>query len=198
MSDRQLDKRRRREERERELADKTMLASQDLGQQMYNVIYADPPWRFEPYSRVTGMDRAADNHYPTMSRAQIAALQVPAAPDCALFLWATVPMLTEALHIMRSWGFTYKSNLCWVKSKIGTGYWSRNQHELLLIGTRGSVPAPAPGTQFASVVRADNMRHSQKPVEFYEIIERYSPVAPKLEMFARSRREGWDAWGNEV
>jgi N6-adenosine-specific RNA methylase IME4 len=96
------------------------------------------------------MDRAADNHYPTMTTEQICALEIPAADNCALFLWATAPMLPEALAVMVAWGFTYKSHCIWAKDRLGTGYWFRNQHELLLVGTRGNIPAPAPGTQFPS------------------------------------------------
>ena len=79
-------------------------------QEIFGVIYADPPWRFEPYTRDTGMDRAADNHYPTMTLDEIKALDVPsiAAEDCVLFLWATAPMLPQALEVMTAWGFTYK------------------------------------------------------------------------------------------
>ena len=78
-------------------------------QEIYGVIYADPPWRFEPYSRETGLDRAADNHYPTMTLDEIRALDVPsiAAGDCVLFLWATQPMLTHALEVMVGWEFTH-------------------------------------------------------------------------------------------
>lgn len=89
---------------------------------LYGVILADPPWRFEPYSRITGMDRAADNHYPTMTTAKISKLAVPAAKDCALFLWATAPMLLDPLTVMTAWKFTYKSHLVWAKNRIGTGY----------------------------------------------------------------------------
>ena len=94
----------------------------------------------------TGLSRAADNHYPTMTLAKIKAIEPPSAKDCALFLWATVPMLPDALDTMAAWGFKYKSHWVWIKQKDGTGYWSRNRHELLLIGTRGSIPAPSPGT----------------------------------------------------
>jgi N6-adenosine-specific RNA methylase IME4 len=87
------------------------------------------------------MDRAADNHYPTSPLEEIKALSVLslAAPDCVLFLWATVPMLPQALEVMTAWGFTYKSNFAWAKNRMGTGYWNRNKHELLLIGTCGSI-----------------------------------------------------------
>jgi N6-adenosine-specific RNA methylase IME4 len=169
-----------------------------LPDQRYGVIYADPPWKFAPYSEETGMDRAADNHYPTMDVAAICALEVPSAKDCVLFLWATVPMLPQALEVMGAWGFEYKSHFAWIKNKAGTGFWARNKHELLLIGTRGSIPAPAHGEQYASAIEADRGKHSTKPFAFREMIEDMFPTLPKLEMFAREKFEGWDAWGNEV
>jgi N6-adenosine-specific RNA methylase IME4 len=166
----------------------------------YGVILADPEWRFEPYSRETGMDRAADNHYPTSETAVIKSRPVGdiAADDSVLLLWATVPMLPDALAVMAAWGFVYKSHIVWLKDQIGTGYWFRNQHELLLVGTRGNVPAPAPGTQFRSALAFDTGPHSQKPPFAHEIAEAYFPSLPKIELNARWRREGWDAWGLEA
>lgn len=194
----QADKRERRATREQELADKTVAASQALGTKLYGVIYADPPWKFQPYSDETGMDRAADNHYPTEALDKIKALDVPAAEDAVLFLWATVPMLTQALEVMAAWGFAYKSHFVWIKDKAGTGYWNRNKHELLLIGTRGSVPAPAPGDQYESAIEAKVQEHSRKPFHFREIIKDMFPTLPRIELFAREQFGGWDSWGNEA
>ena len=190
-------KQRHRAQRERTLAKKIRA----LPNKKYGVILADPEWRFEPYSRVTGMDRAADNHYPTSTLCKIQARDVPsiAAKDCVLFLWATVPMLPHALMTMSVWGFNYKSNFVWVKDKIGTGYWSRNRHELLLIGTRGNIPAPAPGLQLDSVIESPRGKHSQKPQVVYEVIKKYFPNLPKIELNARGpAAPGFDAWGNEA
>jgi N6-adenosine-specific RNA methylase IME4 len=191
-------KKEKRAAKEAALAQATGEASKALGTKLYGVIYADPPWRFEPYSRDTGMDRAADNHYPTMTLADIKALHVPAADDAALFLWATAPMLPEALAVMAEWGFTYRSHLIWTKDRAGTGYWFRNRHELLLVGTRGKIPAPAPGENCDSVQAFDRGPHSAKPHAFAEIIEEMFPNAARLEMFARAPRLGWDTWGNEA
>jgi N6-adenosine-specific RNA methylase IME4 len=166
----------------------------------YGVILADPEWRFEPWSRDTGMDRAADNHYPTTELAEIAARDVPsiAANDCVLFLWATAPMMPQAVEVMRAWGFEYRTNIVWAKDRVGTGYWVRNKHEHLLIGTKGDIPAPAPGTQFASVIEAAVSEHSEKPTCFHELIEAYFPIVPKIELNARKAREGWARWGLEA
>jgi N6-adenosine-specific RNA methylase IME4 len=194
------EKRSRREERLEKMRAPTVQAMVRLAvmQAVYGVIYADPSWRFEPWSRTTGMDRAPENHYGSMPLDEIKAIPVPVAPDSALFLWATQPMLPQALEVMAAWGFTYVSHWVWEKDRIGLGYWSRNVHELLLIGTRGDVPAPLPGQQLESIIQAPRGEHSAKPEVFARIIEQMFPDVPKLEMFARSRREGWDVWGNEA
>lgn len=171
----------------------------------FGVIYADPEWRFEPRSRKTGLDRAADNHYPTSPVEEIKARPVAdiAADHCALLLWSTVPMLPEGLEVLAAWGFTYRSHVAWRKLRPGaargTGYWFHNEHELLLLGTRGSPPCPAPGDQWPSIVDAPVGRHSAKPERFLELIEDYWPTLPKIELNRRGpAREGWSAWGNEA
>lgn len=186
-----------RAEKEQALAEKTITKSLESETQLYGVVYADPPWRFETFSD-NGMDRSADNHYPTMSLTEIAALKVPAADDCVLFLWATVPMLPEAITVMESWGFKYKSHVVWLKDRAGTGYWFRNKHELLLVGVKGDIPAPAPGTQLPSVIESPVGRHSEKPVVFAAMIEKHFPNLPKIELFCRSPLPGWSALGNEA
>jgi N6-adenosine-specific RNA methylase IME4 len=165
----------------------------------YPVIYADPPWHFEVYNEESGVERAAANHYPTMAIEEILALPVAdlATPDAALFLWTTSPHLEQALRVISAWGFTYKSNAVWLKDKIGLGYFVRNQHELLLIATRGDMPTPAPRHRPPSVITAPRREHSRKPDEAYELIERMYPELPKIELFARAAREGWTAWGNQ-
>lgn len=192
-------KKEQRAAREVELGQRQMA----LPDKRYGVIYADPPWRFEPYSPASGMDRAADNHYPTMDINRIAGLRVMelAAEDCVLFMWVTVPMLPKAFMVLASWGFEYKSHCVWKKvfpgGQKGTGYWFRNEHELLLVGTRGNIPAPAPGLQWGSVIEAPVARHSEKPAIFRTLIEGHYPTLPRIELFARQAASGWEAWGNE-
>lgn len=188
------EKRARRAERERELGAKQIA----MPTRLYGAGLADPPWQFAPYSRLTGLDRSADNHYATMTLDEIKALKVPFARDAVLFLWSTGAMLEHALSVMRSWDFTYKSQAIWVKDKVGTGYWFRNQHELLLVGTRGNIPAPAPGTQWRSVIEAPVGKHSAKPPEVRAMIEELFPTLPRIELFAREKVANWDAWGDEV
>lgn len=202
-------KRDRREEREQELGERIAAANAALpamaaAQRVFGVFLADPAWRPEPYSRDTGMDRAPDNHYPTMPTSEIAALPVGAlaARDSVLFLWATMQMLQDAFVVIDAWGFTYKSHAIWVKRragrKRGPGYWFTGEHEVLIVAVRGDPPCPAPGLQWPSVFVADIGEHSEKPDRVYELIEAYFPTVPKLELNARVRREGWESWGAEV
>jgi N6-adenosine-specific RNA methylase IME4 len=123
---------------------------------------------------------------------------VPAASNALLFLWRTAPMAAHAHKVMEAWGFDYRTEFIWVKNRISTGFWNRNQHEVLMLGVKGSVPAPVQGDQFSSYQAAAIGKHSQKPDVFYEIIERMFPNQAKLEMFARKRRHGWTSWGNEA
>lgn len=172
-----------------------------LPDKRYGVILADPEWRFEPWSRASGMDRSADNHYPTSPTDVIASRPVAsiAARDCVLFLWATVPMLPAALEVMTAWGFAYRSHVAWVKDRVGAGYWFRNAHELLLVGARGEPIAPAPGTQWKSALVAPVAGHSRKPEIFLELIEAYFPSLPRIELNRRGPpRPNWDSWGLEA
>ena len=121
-----------------------------------------------------------------------------ATGDAVLFLWATAPLLPEALEAMSAWGFAYKTGAMWDKVKIGMGYWFRGQHEHLLLGVRGDPPKPAASVRASSVIRSARGEHSAKPVEVYELIESYYPSLAKLELFSRSPREGWSAWGNQA
>ena len=89
----------------------------------------------------------------------------------------------------------------WLKRKAATGFWTRNRHELLLIGTRGAIPAPAPGYQVDSVLETaedEILKHSEKPASARAMIEAYFPTVPKIELFARAAVDGWDLWGNEA
>lgn len=165
---------------------------------LYPIVYVDPPWRYE-YSPTD--NREIENHYPTMTLEEICLLPVAeiATPDSVLFLWTTSPKLAESMQVIEAWSYTYKTCMIWDKERVGMGYYARQQHELLLIATRGAVPVPDPANRPPSVIRArrDN-EHSVKPAEFYEVIERMYPDLPKVELFARNRRTGWAAWGNEA
>jgi N6-adenosine-specific RNA methylase IME4 len=115
-----------------------------------------------------------------------------------LYVWATAPKLAECMQVIEAWGFEYRTCLVWDKEVIGMGFYARNQHELLLVCKRGNIPAPFPGTQPSSVYRERRTEHSTKPVFYYEMIEQAYPGLPKIELFSRSPRRGWTAWGNEA
>jgi N6-adenosine-specific RNA methylase IME4 len=188
-----------RAERELQWAGKVLA----LPDKRYGVICADPAWRLEKWSRETGLDAAADAHYVTTPLAEIMTIDVPsiAADNSVLFLWATQPILPQALEVMQAWGFKYLSHCMWRKTDAspGTGHWFRNAHETLLVGTRGDVPCPAPGDQWPSVIEAPRGDHSAKPEVFLEMIESYFPNVPKIELNRRGPpRPGWDAWGFEA
>jgi N6-adenosine-specific RNA methylase IME4 len=161
----------------------------------YQVIYADPPWRYD-FSKSNS--REIENQYSTMDVDAICSLRVPSDQDAVLYLWATAPKLLEALKVMAAWGFTYKTHAIWDKEIIGMGYWFRGQHELLLVGVKGTFSPPLQALRTSSVIRSRRNKHSRKPTEIVELISTWYPDHYKLEMFARQKQDGWDCWGNEV
>lgn len=162
----------------------------------YPVIYADPPWR---YDYAESDSRQIENHYPTMDLNDICALPVSeiSTKDSILFMWTTSPKLLESFDVISSWGFTYRTCAVWDKKKIGMGYYFRQQHEILLVATKGEIPAPPVRSRISSVISIDRSNHSAKPDEFYEIIENMYPDLPKIELFSRNKRDGWESWGNQ-
>ena len=162
---------------------------------MFDLILADPPWR---YSFSRSLSRRVENQYPTMRVEDICALRVPAADDSVLYLWATAPKMREALRVMEAWGFEYKTHAIWTKTRLGMGYWFRNQHGLLLVGVRGKVSPPVPPVRTSSLIEGRHLAHSKKPESVYFMLERQHPEKSKVELFARNEREGWAHWGNEL
>lgn len=164
----------------------------------YGIIYADPPWQFKSWS-ATGRGRSAEQHYPVLDTEAIAALPVRsiARNDCALFLWATSPMLQDAMRVMERWGFAYKTiAIVWTKPQIGCGYWTRAQSEYLLLGTIGK-PKPV-RHDVRQHIHARPLRHSAKPAEVRDRIVALLGALPRVELFARERVPGWDAVGDEI
>ena len=180
----------------------------------YSVIYADPPWRYS----AKNVQGAAEKHYPTMGIDELCTLPVAdlAAPDSALFLWATFPQLPEALRLIREWGFTYKSvAFVWLKKNrkadswfYGLGFWTRANAEVCLLATKGhprSGPPqknpPEPKRQAANIhqfIISPIEAHSKKPDETRDKIVALMGDRPRVELFARQTPPGWDVWGNEV
>jgi N6-adenosine-specific RNA methylase IME4 len=162
---------------------------------MYDVIVADPPWRYN--FSVDNADKI-ERHYATMTVEDICNLQVPSNNNAVLYLWATAPKLKEALKVMEAWGFEYKTNAVWDKTWIGMGYWFRGQHELLLVGVKGKFSPPIASERVSSVIVEKKGKHSQKPTCILDWIDQWFPTANKLEMFARRSRDGWDSHGEEI
>ncbi len=164
----------------------------------YRTLVIDPPW---PERGGGVIKRGADAHYPLLSVADIgeviasADLWTPDA-DCHLYLWATNTHLPAGVALMGRLGFRYITTLTWAKDRIGLGQYFRGQTEHVLFGVRGSLPVP-PDQRLSTLFMARRLEHSRKPDRFYEIVEQVSP-GPRLEMFARRRRVGWDVWGNEA
>jgi N6-adenosine-specific RNA methylase IME4 len=159
----------------------------------FTTVYADPPWEYGNQ----GTRAATDNHYPTMTLADIGALPVSkiVARNAHLHLWTTNAFLFEARAVMEAWGFEYRSCFVWVKPQMGNGNYWRVSHEFLLFGLRGDLPFA--DRALMSWAAMDRTTHSQKPASVRALVERASP-APRVELFGRATVEGWTVWGNDA
>jgi len=175
----------------REQADYIRLANEP---EKFSVVYADPPWSYNN----SGFEMSAEQHYSVMPTDEICAMRVPVADNAVCFMWVTNPLLQDGLRVLKAWGFEYKTNIVWVKERHTAGFYVYGQHEFCLIGVRGGGMTPTDDAKAKSVIHGDNSEHSRKPDIMYEIIEAMYPGGRKLEMFARRRRDGWEAFGNEV
>jgi N6-adenosine-specific RNA methylase IME4 len=165
----------------------------------FPVLYADPPWHEEMYSD-GGRAKAAEMHYPTMTVEEICAEGVPAitAADAVLFMWFLREMLPEALEVVRSWGFTYKTFGIWLKPNLSMGHWLRGKFEPLMVATRGNMPPP-PELHSSVFEGAASGRHSGKPDSVRDWIAGAYPETAWIELFARPPfGRGWHIHGNEV
>lgn len=177
----------------------------------YSVIYADPPWAYRQCGTSEKSRGTAKKHYPTMSNEDIAALPIPSicAPDgAACFMWATFPNIGEAVRVMERWGFEYKTAaFVWVKkyAKSGKNFWgmgayTRANAEVCLLGVTPNFKAGERVISHAvhQIIEAPYDGHSKKPDETRARIVQLLGDLPRIELFARQRADGWDAWGNEV
>ncbi|WP_210526360.1 MT-A70 family methyltransferase [Rubellimicrobium arenae] len=169
----------------------------------FGMVMADPPWAF--LTRAPAQDtRGPDRHYECLTLDAIKAMPIPhvVARSCWLWLWATNPMLPEALAVMAAWGFTFKTAGHWAKLgpsgklAFGTGYVLRNSGEPYLIGSRGKPRVCSRAVR--SVILAPRREHSRKPDEAYRDAELLGGEVPRLDLFSRQARPGWTAWGNET
>ena len=165
-------------------------------------VVIDPPWWEKGGGKIK---RGADRHYPIMKTPDIIRTIYSCKywklimENAHLYLWVTSTFLEDGLWVMKSLGFTYKSNFCWGKPSMGLGQYFRGQHELCLFGTRGCKPTEprTDAKDISSLLPAPKGKHSEKPQESYELIEKRSKGG-YLDIFARTQRENWIAWGNEV
>ena len=170
-------------------------------------ILADPPWRFTNRTGKVAPEHRRLSRYDTMDLAVIAALPVERIADSPahLYLWVPNALLPDGLHVMRSWGFRYKSNIVWRKIRKdggsdgrGVGFYFRNVTEILLFGVRGkNARTLQPGRTQVNYLETRKREHSRKPDEIYPIMEACSP-GPRIELFARGGRPGWTVWGDEA
>lgn len=177
----------------------------------YSIVYADPPWAFKAWTGDHLPSRAADAHYSTMTMDDIKKIPVASwcADDATLFMWVVWPTLPDALEVMRAWGFEYKTcAFTWMKADpyrlfaleedvyMGMGYWTRANSEVCLLGTRGKPKRVDAGVRQGIIEK--KREHSRKPDCTADRIVQLMGDLPRLEMFARTRRPGWDVWGNDV
>lgn len=165
----------------------------------YKTIYADPPWLERGAGKIK---RGADKYYSLMKTKDIMSLPIKKLLDdnCHLYLWVTNNFLLDGLKVMKIWGFEYKTMITWVKDRFGLGQYFRGRTEHCLFGIRGNLPYKIIDNkrqQGETVIFASRLKHSQKPEEMRKLIEKVS-YFPYIELFARQKTKGWDAWGNEI
>lgn len=168
----------------------------------FRVLYADPPWKYgSDFAKMEGYDSfAAAGHYPCMAIAELCAMPIGdiVESDAVLFLWVTSPLLDECWPVIKAWGFEYKTSFVWDKVKHNMGHYNSVRHEFLLVCTRGSC-TPDVKKLFDSVqVQTKKRKHSEKPESFRKIIDTIYPHGKRIELFARKKVKGWEAYGNEV
>ena len=174
----------------------------------YRVIYADPAWQFGNRNTGGTMKSAAEAKYTVTSLADMAALPVSGLADehCLLVMWWVGAMPQEAINLCKSWGFRLVNMNGFVWRKLtktgipffGMGFATRAGSESALIGVKGKLGELIKGHSVRAVIEAKVGRHSQKPHEFREAIEKLCGDVPRVELFARDAADGWDCWGNQA
>ena len=168
----------------------------------YQIIYADPPWKYKDKSKSHG--GGAESHYPCLTTSELENLQIPSERDSVCLMWCTYPQLEEGLKLLKAWGFKFKTvAFTWVKTNksgsiyMGMGRHTRANAEICLLGTKGR-GLPRKNASIYNTQLHTRGRHSEKPNHFREEIKKLYGEVTRLELFARQKTEGWDVWGNEV
>tara|TARA_Y100000592_G_scaffold84980_1_gene136506 strand:- start:41 stop:619 length:579 start_codon:yes stop_codon:yes gene_type:complete len=183
----------------------------DLPNKKYNIIYADPPWHYGSKSAVNNTTGRAikplSDHYSTMSLQELKNMPIKnmTKDDAACFMWVTDSHIDEALEVLRSWGFAYKTiAFNWVKTTSKGNYcknvapWTMKSSEICLLGIKGRMTKYKQANNIESLVIAQRTQHSQKPNEVRKRIEDLFGDLPRIELFARQKTDGWDVWGDEI
>jgi len=187
----------------------------DLPGKKYDVIYADPPWDYGGKLQFDKSSKSADQldpgkkifissanfKYPTVKTKQL--MKIPmheiANDDCLLFMWVTNPHLAQGIELGKAWGFEYRTvAFVWDKMMHNPGQYTMSYCELCLIFKRGRIPKPRGARNIKQLIREPRGKHSEKPLEVLQGIEKMFPTQDKIELFARHQPNGWDVWGLDV
>ncbi len=159
--------------------------------QKYSTVVADPPWQFRR------QPRSVSPGYKLLTLDEIKRIPLKdiSKENSHLYLWIPNAFIKEGVEVMQAWGFEYKTVITWAKHQIGVGNHFRNSTEQILFGVRGRLPLLR--RDLRTWFLADRRQHSRKPDEFYRLVESASP-APRIDIFSREKREGWDQWGDQI
>jgi N6-adenosine-specific RNA methylase IME4 len=176
-----------------------------MSDQRYPILLCDPPWDYKGQTQHGGTGvkdtGSAAGHYPTLTLKQLMDLDVQSitADDALMFMWSSSPHLDQAVTLLKVWGFQWATvGFVWDKQRVNPGFYTMSQCELCLVGKRGRIPRPRGARNVRQLVSAMRGEHSEKPGEVRERIVAMFPHHRRVELFARERSDGWDAWGNEV
>lgn len=187
----------------------------ELPKKKFQIIYADPPWHYggkmqfdksgkrehNPDYDKNVFISAASFKYPTIKTTELMRLKVDdiADDDSLLFMWATNPHLAQAISLGEAWGFEYKTvAFVWDKMVHNPGQYTLSNCELCLLFKKGRIPKPRGARNVQQLIRSPRRKHSQKPDETVEAIDKMFPEQKKIELFARQKNKGWDVWGLDV
>jgi len=168
-----------------------------LPESKFRVIYADPPWEYS--NSMPGYFKEQADHYQLMSINELSIMNIKdiSEENAILFIWVTSPILEDSLKVIKSWGFEYKTSFVWDKVKHNMGHYNSIRHEFLFVCTRGSC-TPDVKKLFDSVIVEERTEHSKKPEIFRQMIDELYPYGKRIELFARTKIDGWEIFGNET
>lgn len=186
-----------------------------LPKQKYDIIYADPPWHYNGKMQFDKSSKDKHNidlskeifissasfQYPTLKTSELMRLSLKdiSKPDCLLFMWSSSPHLQQAIELGNFWGFEYKTiAFVWDKMKHNPGQYTLSYCELCLVFKKGRIPQPRGARNIKQLVRAERTKHSVKPIEVMQNIEKMFPTQTKIELFARQKKQGWESWGLDI